>query len=141
MARRSPSVGDSLKTDWPVGEVARDSPEPAGCDGRDGTGGTRGARHSKDAMYSKLGKMNSTLYLVPMGSPTSIRVHLRRHRLSCDGMTQQELADRVGVTRQTILSIERGKYRPSIGLALKLARVFSLPVESLFVLDDPEEGS
>ncbi|MFH1737887.1 MAG: helix-turn-helix domain-containing protein, partial [bacterium] len=38
-------------------------------------------------------------------------------------MTQQELADRIGVTRQTILSIEKGKYSPSVGLALRLAEV------------------
>ena len=47
-------------------------------------------------------------------------------------MTQQELADRVGVTRQTILSIERGRYNPSVGLALRIAEVFGVPVEDLF---------
>jgi len=61
--------------------------------------------------------------------------HLRRHRLLADGMTQQDLADRVGVTRQTILSIEKGKYSPTIGLALRLAHVFEVPVEDLFELD------
>jgi putative transcriptional regulator len=49
-------------------------------------------------------------------------------------MTQQQLADRVGVTRQTILSIEKGRYRPSIELALALAQVFGVPVEALFEL-------
>jgi len=49
-------------------------------------------------------------------------------------MTQQELADRVGVTRQTILSIERGQYNPSVGLALRIARTFGVPVEALFEL-------
>jgi len=52
-----------------------------------------------------------------------------------DGMTQQDLADRVGVTRQTILSIERGRYNPSVGLALLLAEVFDVPVEVLFEID------
>jgi putative transcriptional regulator len=52
-------------------------------------------------------------------------------------MTQEELAGRAGVTRQTILSIERGRYRPSIDLALRLARLFGVPVESLFELDVP----
>jgi putative transcriptional regulator len=47
-------------------------------------------------------------------------------------MTQQELAHRVGVTRQTILSIEKGKYNPSVGLALKIAGVLGASVESLF---------
>jgi putative transcriptional regulator len=53
-------------------------------------------------------------------------------------MTQQELAERVGVTRQTILSIEKGKYNPSVGLALRLAEVFGVAVETLFEID--EEG-
>ena len=52
-----------------------------------------------------------------------------------DGMTQQDLADRVGVTRQTILSIERGRYNPSVGLALRLAGVFAVSVEVLFEID------
>jgi putative transcriptional regulator len=50
-------------------------------------------------------------------------------------MTQQELADRVGVTRQTILSIEKGKYTPSVALALCLAEVFGVSVETLFQLN------
>jgi putative transcriptional regulator len=65
-----------------------------------------------------------------------IRSSLKRHRLMADGMTQQELADRVGVTRQTILSIEKGKYTPSVALALRLARVFGVSVEELFVLEE-----
>ena len=50
-------------------------------------------------------------------------------------MTQQDLADRVGVTRQTILSIERGRYNPSVGLALELARTFGVSVEDLFEIE------
>ena len=50
-------------------------------------------------------------------------------------MTQQELADRVGVTRQTILAIEKGNYTPSVGLALNLAGVFGVAVETLFQLN------
>ena len=50
-------------------------------------------------------------------------------------MTQQDLADAVGVTRQTIIAIEKGKYDPSVGLALKLAQVFEIPLEALFELD------
>lgn len=69
-----------------------------------------------------------------MKSRQDIVNHLRRHRLFADGMTQQELAERVGVTRQTILSIEKGKYRPSIGLALLLAETFGVKVEELFEL-------
>jgi len=60
--------------------------------------------------------------------------HLRRHRLRSD-LTQQELAERVGVTRQTILSIEKGKYSPTVGLALRLARALEVSVEELFELE------
>ncbi len=63
---------------------------------------------------------------------------VRRHRRQLDGMTQQELADRVGVTRQTILSIERGRYNPSVGLALRLAETFGVTVEALFEIDRRE---
>ncbi len=49
-------------------------------------------------------------------------------------MTQEELAERVGVTRQTIISIEKGNYTPSVLLALKLARAFKVPVEELFTI-------
>jgi putative transcriptional regulator len=60
--------------------------------------------------------------------------HVRRYRRQADGMTQEELADRVGVTRQTIISIEAGKYNPSVGLALRLAAAFGVRVEELFEL-------
>jgi len=49
-------------------------------------------------------------------------------------MTQEELAKQSGVTRQTIISIERGKYTPSLPLALTLARIFNVKVEDLFSL-------
>lgn len=49
-------------------------------------------------------------------------------------MTQEELAETVGVTRQTIISIERGRYNPSVGLALRLAKAFAVAVEDLFQL-------
>ena len=62
---------------------------------------------------------------------------MRRHRL-LGGMTQQELADRVGVSRQTILSIEKRKYTPSVALALCLAEVFDVGVEAVFQLNKGE---
>lgn len=49
-------------------------------------------------------------------------------------LTQQDLAQRVGVTRQTIIAIEKGQYNPSTTLALKLARVLQVPVETIFWL-------
>ena len=58
-----------------------------------------------------------------------IRSLVRQHRLAA-GLTQQDLADRVAVTRQTILSIEKGKYTPSVALALSLAEIFGVSVES-----------
>lgn len=68
-----------------------------------------------------------------MGSPPDVLNHLRRMRRRAD-LTQEEVAERVGVSRQTIISIERGRYNPSIGLALSLARAFDVPVEELFEL-------
>ena len=62
-----------------------------------------------------------------------IRNSVRQQRLLRE-MTQQELADRVGVTRQTILSIEKGKYTPSVALALIISKVFEVTVDSLFQL-------
>lgn len=70
----------------------------------------------------------------------STKNQLRRYRFEAGEMTQQELAEKVGVTRQTILSIERGNYNPSVELALRLARVFDTTVEKLFELDEPKEA-
>jgi putative transcriptional regulator len=53
---------------------------------------------------------------------------LRRER----GWSQQQLADELGVSRQTIISIERGRFDPSLPLAFRLARVFDLPIEQIF---------
>jgi len=70
-----------------------------------------------------------------------ISTTLRRHRLLADGMTQQDLADAIGVTRQTIHSIEKGRYAPSVGLALKLAGVFDVRVEDIFTIDEGEDDA
>ena len=53
-------------------------------------------------------------------------------------MTQQQLADAIGVSRQTINAIESGKFVPSTVLALKMANVFEKPVEEMFILDDED---
>jgi putative transcriptional regulator len=55
------------------------------------------------------------------------------------GLTQQELADRVEVSRQTIISLERGRYNPSILLAYRLAREFDVNIEELFIFIDEEK--
>jgi putative transcriptional regulator len=65
---------------------------------------------------------------------------LRRHRLLRGDLTQQQLADLVGVSRQTIVSIEKGRYNPTVGLALTLARVLEVTVEELFQLDQGDEA-
>ncbi|MBR5594223.1 MAG: helix-turn-helix transcriptional regulator [Bacteroidaceae bacterium] len=53
-------------------------------------------------------------------------------------MTQQQLADAIGVSRQTINAIESGKFVPSTVLALKMAQIFEKPVEEIFMLDDED---
>ena len=53
-------------------------------------------------------------------------------------MTQQQLADAIGVSRQTINAIESGKFVPSTVLALKMAHIFEKPVEEIFMLDDED---
>jgi len=57
---------------------------------------------------------------------------IRRLRFDHDEMTQQELANRVGCTRQTIVLLEQGRYVPSLALAFRIARVFGLAVDDVF---------
>jgi len=63
---------------------------------------------------------------------------IRRLRFEHDEMTQQQLADKVGVTRQTIIAIEAGKYAPSLPLAFRIARTFCLPIETVFQYKDED---
>ena len=63
---------------------------------------------------------------------TKLKNRIRRLRFDHEEMTQQELANRAGVTRQTIIAIEGGKYAPSLMLAFRIARVFELRVEEVF---------
>lgn len=60
---------------------------------------------------------------------------IRRMRFEHGEMTQQDLADRIGVTRQTIIALESGKYAPSLLLAFKLARAFGVAIDRLFQYD------
>jgi len=62
----------------------------------------------------------------------SIFNNIRKLRFNTNEMTQQELADKVGVTRQTIVAIENGKYSPTLELAFKISHVFNLPLEEVF---------
>lgn len=63
----------------------------------------------------------------------SIKVQRAIHNL-----TQADLADKIGVTRQSINAIEKGKYVPSTVLALKIARLFEVPVEDIFNLEETD---
>ncbi len=56
------------------------------------------------------------------------------------GLTQADLAQVLGVSRQTVISLEQGRYLPSLELAIRLARHFDLPVEKLFLLDSTSDG-
>lgn len=62
----------------------------------------------------------------------ALQNQIRRLRFDRDQMTQQQLAERVGVTRQTIIALEAGKYAPSLLLAFRLAHVFGVKVEQVF---------
>ena len=65
-----------------------------------------------------------------------MKTNLRRLRFESGELSQQQLADMVMVSRQTIVSIERGDYSPSVKLALLLAKKLDTTVEELFVLED-----
>ena len=70
-----------------------------------------------------------------MAKESNIITNLKSIRES-RGMTQQELADRIGMRRETILHLENNRYNPSLEMALKIAQVFDLRVEELFQLKD-----
>jgi putative transcriptional regulator len=71
--------------------------------------------------------------------PTSVTNSIRALRFAAGEMTQAELADRVGVTRQTIIAIEQGRYSPSLEMAFRIAGVFHVPLDQVFHY--PEEES
>ena len=61
-----------------------------------------------------------------------IHNHIRKFRFAHQEMTQEELAEKVGVTRQTIVAIEKAKYAPSLELAFRIAYIFDSTIEDLF---------
>jgi len=65
----------------------------------------------------------------------NISNNIRKLRFYNNEMTQQELADRTGVTRQTIVAIENGKYSPTLELAFRIAREFKVPLDEVFTYD------
>jgi putative transcriptional regulator len=71
-----------------------------------------------------------------VGRPTRVTNQIRRLRFENGEMTQAELAERVGVTRQTIIAIEQGRYSPSLEMAFRIAGVFGVPLDSVFQYSD-----
>jgi len=69
-------------------------------------------------------------------SKKSIQNNIRRLRFDANEMTQEQLADKVDVTRQTIIAIEKGNYSPSLELAFKIALVFNVPINEVFTYND-----
>ena len=63
-----------------------------------------------------------------------------RELRAASSMTQQELADRISVTRQTVIAIEGDKYSPSLEVAFRIAHVFGVPLEQVFQYDPPRNG-
>ena len=64
--------------------------------------------------------------------PTRVTNDIRRLRFATGEMTQADLADRIGVTRQTVIAIEQGRYSPSLEMAFRIARVFDVPLDAVF---------
>lgn len=71
--------------------------------------------------------------------PTRVRNEIRSLRFRHGEMTQAELAERIGVTRQTVIAIEQGRYSPSLEMAFQIARVFGVPLDEVFRY--PDEGA
>ncbi|WP_283137782.1 helix-turn-helix transcriptional regulator [Rhizohabitans arisaemae] len=74
-----------------------------------------------------------------MGKPTKVTNSIRALRFAHGEMTQAELAKHVGVTRQTIIAIEQGRYSPSLEMAFQIARVFKVPLDDVFQYPDAED--
>ncbi|MFE2147043.1 helix-turn-helix transcriptional regulator [Streptomyces sp. NPDC059456] len=73
-----------------------------------------------------------------MVKPTGITNRIRILRFEHEEMTQAALAERIGVTRQTVIAIEKGRYSPSLETAFRIARVFAVPLEQVFQYSDDE---
>jgi putative transcriptional regulator len=67
-----------------------------------------------------------------------LRNEVRRLRFEAGEMTQQDLADRVGVTRQTVIAVEQARYAPSLELAFKIAAAFDKPIGEVFAYEPAE---
>jgi len=76
-----------------------------------------------------------------MGKPTRVSNQIRRLRFEHGEMTQAELAQRVGVTRQTIIAIEQGRYSPSLEMAFQIANAFDVTLDEVFRYESAEGGT
>ena len=74
-----------------------------------------------------------------MVKPTRVTNSIRALRFAAGEMTQAQLADRIGVTRQTLIAIEQGRYSPSLEVAFQIARALGVPLDAVFHY--PEESS
>ncbi|MFF5210092.1 helix-turn-helix transcriptional regulator [Streptosporangium sp. NPDC000396] len=74
-----------------------------------------------------------------MAKPTKVTNSIRSLRFAHGEMTQADLAERIGVTRQTLIAIEQGRYSPSLEMAFRIARVFKVPLDDVFQYPDAEE--
>jgi putative transcriptional regulator len=75
-----------------------------------------------------------------MSKSTRVTNSIRALRFTHGEMTQAELANRIGVTRQTVIAIEQGRYSPSLEMAFQIARVFGVPLEEVFQYPDDDDG-
>ena len=75
-----------------------------------------------------------------MGKPTRVTNDIRSLRFANGEMTQADLADRIGVTRQTIIAIEQGRYSPSLEMAFQIAHAFDVALDDVFRYEPPEGG-
>ncbi len=73
-----------------------------------------------------------------MVKPTRVTNDIRRLRFEQGEMTQAELADRIGVTRQTVIAIEQGRYSPSLEMAFQIARAFNVALDRVFQYPEGE---
>ena len=71
--------------------------------------------------------------------PTRVANRIRALRFAAGEMTQAELADRVGVTRQTVIAIEQGRYSPSLEVAFRIARALGVPLDEVFHYEEGEQ--
>ena len=75
-----------------------------------------------------------------MGKPTRVSNQIRRLRFEAGELTQAELAQRIGVTRQTIIAIEQSRYSPSLEMAFQIARALDVTLDDVFRYEPPEGG-